>query len=102
MLYLIFFAFDFTRDLNPIAGLTTFVMASFGMVAPVQGGIGAWHFMAKEALSLYGVANENGIIFAFVAHGSMTIMIIIIGIISMLALPFVNRRNDVVEAPNNK
>ena len=97
MLYAIFFAFDFTRDLSPVAGLTTFVMASFGMVAPVQGGIGAWHFMAKEALSLYGVANADGIIFAFVAHGSMTVMIIVIGIISMLALPFINRRNDITE-----
>lgn len=95
MLYSIFFAFEFTSNLNPIAGLTTFVMASFGMVAPVQGGIGAWHFMAKEALSLYGVANENGIIFAFVAHGSMTAMIILIGIISMLILPFINRRKDI-------
>jgi len=101
MLYSIFSAFDFTRDLNPIAGLTTFVMTSFGMVAPVQGGIGAWHFMAKEALSLYGVANENGIIFAFVAHGSMTAMIIVIGIISMLILPFINRRNDIVEEVND-
>ena len=97
MLYTIFFAFDFTSNLGPIAGLTTFVMASFGMVAPVQGGIGAWHFMAIEALSLYGVANENGIIFAFVAHGSMTAMIIIIGIISLLVLPFINQRNDIVE-----
>ncbi|QIA07182.1 lysylphosphatidylglycerol synthase transmembrane domain-containing protein [Draconibacterium halophilum] len=97
MLYAVFFAFEFTSDLNPIAGLTTFVLASFGMVAPVQGGIGAWHFMAKEALSLYGVANENGIIFAFVAHSSMTGMIIIIGIISILVLPFINRRKDVTE-----
>lgn len=97
MLYVIFFAFDFTSNLTPIAGLTTFVLASFGMVAPVQGGIGAWHFMAKEALSLYGVANENGIIFAFVAHTSMTVMIIFIGIISLLILPFINRRNDITE-----
>lgn len=95
MLYSVFFAFDFTRHLGPIAGLTTFVLASFGMVAPVQGGIGAWHFMAIEALSLYGVARENGIIFAFVAHTSMTGMIIIIGIISLLVLPFINRRQDV-------
>ncbi len=95
MLYVNFFAFDFTKTLSPIAGLTTFVMASFGMVAPVQGGIGAWHFMAKEALSLYGVPNENGIIFAFVAHTSMTLMIIVIGIISLLVLPFINRRNDI-------
>jgi len=95
MLYSVFFAFDFTRHLGPIAGLTTFVLASFGMVAPVQGGIGAWHFMAIEALSLYGVARKNGIIFAFVAHTSMTGMIIIIGIISLLILPFINRRQDV-------
>ncbi|MEN8116015.1 MAG: lysylphosphatidylglycerol synthase transmembrane domain-containing protein [Bacteroidota bacterium] len=95
MLYTIFFSFEFTSDLNPIAGLTTFVLASFGMVAPVQGGIGAWHFMAKEALSLYGVPNENGIIFAFVAHSSMTVMIIVIGIISLLILPFINRRKNI-------
>jgi uncharacterized protein (TIRG00374 family) len=97
MLYVIFFSFDFTSQLSPIAGLTTFVLASFGMVAPVQGGIGAWHFMAKEALSLYGVANENGIIFAFVAHTSMTVMIIIIGIIALLILPFINKRKDIEE-----
>lgn len=92
MLYVVFFAFNFTRNLNPLAGLTTFVLASFGMVAPVQGGIGAWHFMATEALALYGIANKNGVIFAFVAHTSMNGMIIIIGILSMLALPFLNRR----------
>jgi uncharacterized membrane protein YbhN (UPF0104 family) len=97
MLYSIFFAFDFTSNLNPIAGLTTFVFASFGMVAPVQGGIGAWHFMAIEALSLYGVVYENGVIFAFVAHSSMTVMIILIGLISMLVLPFINRREDISE-----
>ncbi len=97
MLYSIFFAFDFTSELNPVAGLTTFVFASFGMVAPVQGGIGAWHFMAIEGLRLYGVAYENGVIFAFVAHTSMTVMIIAIGLISMLILPFMNRRDDVEE-----
>ena len=97
MLYAVFFAFDFTSDLNPIAGLTTFVFASFGMVAPVQGGIGAWHFMAIEALSLYGVAYENGVIFAFVAHASSTVMIILVGLISMLILPFINRREDIAD-----
>ena len=97
MLYVTFFAFEFTSDLNPIAGLTTFVFASFGMVAPVQGGIGAWHFMAIEALSLYGVAYGNGVIFAFVAHTSMTVMIIVLGVISMLSLSFINRRDDIAE-----
>lgn len=95
MLYVVFFAFDFTYNLGAIVGLTTFVLASFGMVAPVQGGIGAWHFMAIEALAIYGVAKENGIIFAFVAHASMTSMIIVIGIISVLILPFINQRKNI-------
>jgi hypothetical protein len=93
MLYVVFFSFEFTRHLTPVAGLTTFVLASFGMVAPVQGGIGAWHFMAIEALALYGVAKQNGLIFAFVAHTSMTLMMIILGSASLIILPFINRRS---------
>jgi uncharacterized protein (TIRG00374 family) len=92
MLYSAFFAFDFTAGLSPFAALTTFVMASFGMAAPVQGGLGTWHFMTKESLALYGISNENGIIFAFVAHTTMTLLIIVLGLISMLALPLVNRK----------
>lgn len=101
MLYAVFFSFDFTSSLTPVAALTTFVMASFGMVAPVQGGIGAWHFMAIEALMLYGVANENAVIFAFVAHASTTVMLILVGLISLLILPFINRRNDIAENKEN-
>ncbi|HZH71123.1 MAG TPA: lysylphosphatidylglycerol synthase transmembrane domain-containing protein, partial [Mariniphaga sp.] len=95
MLYAVFFAFDFTSGLSPIAALTTFVLASFGMVAPVQGGIGAWHFMAIEGLALYGVVYENAVIFAFVAHASMTLMMIIMGLLSLLVLPFINQRNSI-------
>jgi glycosyltransferase 2 family protein len=101
MLYIVFFSFDFTSHLGPLAGLTTFVLASFGMVAPVQGGIGAWHFMAIEALMLYGIAKENGIIFAFVSHTSMTVMLIIFGIISLIVMPFVNRKNYHEHAKNH-
>lgn len=92
MLYVSFFAFDFTKDLSPLAGLTTFVMGSFGMVAPVQGGIGAWHFMTRESLALYGIPYENGIIFAFVAHTIMTLLVIVLGLLSVVALPFFNNK----------
>ncbi len=99
MLYVVFFAFDFTKHLSPVAGLTTFVLSSFGMVAPVQGGIGAWHFMAIEALSLYGIAKQNGLIFAFVAHTTMTLMMIILGLVSLIILPFINRNNGQTVKP---
>lgn len=94
MLYVVFFSFDFTRALSPLAGLTTFVLASFGMVAPVQGGIGAWHFMAMEALAIYGVPNQDGKIFALLAHTTMNAMVIVVGLISFVIIPFVNRRPE--------
>ncbi|MDD4193316.1 MAG: lysylphosphatidylglycerol synthase transmembrane domain-containing protein [Mangrovibacterium sp.] len=94
MLYLAFFSFDFTARLSPLAGLTTFVLSSYGMVAPVQGGIGAWHFMVIQCLFVYGVAKPDGVIFAFLSHSSMTGLYIVAGLISLLILPFLNRRND--------
>lgn len=93
MLYSVFFSFEFTSHLTPLAGLTVFVLGSFGMVAPVQGGIGAWHFMVIEGLSLYGIDKADGKVFALLAHGTTTVMLIVLGLISLLVLPFVNERN---------
>ncbi len=93
-LFCVFFAFGFTSHLTALAGLTIFVLGSFGMVAPVQGGIGAWHFMVIQGLALYGVANDDATVFALVAHGSSTILLIVGGLISMLVLPFVNERTE--------
>ena len=94
MLYVVFFAFGFTSHLTAITGLTTFVLGSLGMVAPVQGGMGTWHFMVVQTLVVYGIDKSDGLIFAFLAHSSMTFMIIILGIIAVLALPFINRRTN--------
>ncbi|WP_159518391.1 lysylphosphatidylglycerol synthase transmembrane domain-containing protein [Sunxiuqinia indica] len=94
MLYVVFFSFDFTSHLSMIAGLTTFVLGSYGMVAPVQGGIGAWHFMVVQALMVYGIDKADGMVFALLAHTSMTAMMIIVGLISLLVLPFINRTKE--------
>ncbi|MEL7585506.1 MAG: lysylphosphatidylglycerol synthase transmembrane domain-containing protein [Prolixibacteraceae bacterium] len=92
MLYVAFFSFDFTSHLTVFAGLITFVLGSYGMVAPVQGGIGAWHFMVVQSLFVYGVAKPDGIIFALLAHSTMTAMYIVIGMVSLIVLPFINRK----------
>jgi len=97
MMYVIFFSFGFTSHLGLLAGLTVFVLGSFGMVAPVQGGIGAWHFMVIEGLALYGVDKADGKVFALLAHGTSTLMLIVLGLIGLIALPFVNEREDALE-----
>lgn len=92
MNYVCFQSFGFSSNLSIFAGLTVFVLGSFGMVAPVQGGIGAWHFMTMEGLALYGISKSDGLIYAFVVHTSMNIMLIIVGLIAMSLLPILNRK----------
>lgn len=99
MTYICFFSFGFTSNLPALAGLTVFVMSAFGMVAPVQGGFGAWHFMVIGTLLVYlpGVANVESMSksFALVVHGAQTAMIIIVGALSVIALPIANRKTTV-------
>ncbi len=98
MIYVCFFAFDFTSGLNPLIGLTVFVMASLGMVVPVPGGIGAWHFMTFETLAIYGIpVNPQGAAFAFAVHESMTLMLIVVGAIALILLPIINKHHPVKE-----
>lgn len=93
MMYVCFFAFPYTHHLSPLAGLSVFVFGTLGMVAPVQGGIGPWHFMVITALKAYGVAADEAGIFALIVHGALNGMIVVAGFFSILALPFANKNN---------
>lgn len=91
MMYVCVFAFEETAHLGPIEGLAIFVLASFGMVAPVQGGIGAWHFMAIGTLFVFGIPNTPAKAFALIVHGTMNLMLVVVGFISLMILPRYNK-----------
>jgi len=92
MMYVCFFGFPFTRELGPEAGLSVFVLGSFGMVAPVQGGIGSWHFLVITGLMFYGISNPQAAAFALLVHGAINIMIIVTGLLSLITLPLLNKK----------
>lgn len=96
MFYCCFFCFEFTSGLGMLVALTVFVIGSYGMVAPVQGGIGAWHFMVIAALMIYlphTPEMENmARTFALLTHGAMTSLYIVGGAVCLMVLPFYNAR----------
>jgi uncharacterized protein (TIRG00374 family) len=93
--YLCFFSLDATKNLDLTASLFTLVAGGFGMSAPVQGGIGAYHFFVKEALTMFNVAESDGLVYATVVHGSQTIFAIVLGFFSLILLYFSRRKaND--------
>ncbi len=92
-IYICFFALSSTENLSAVAALSVLVMGSFGMVVPVQGGIGAYHAAVSETLKLYGLAATDAITFAFIAHTFQMIVVLILGGFSFLALTIVTRKN---------
>jgi hypothetical protein len=46
--------------------------------------------MIIEGLALYGVERTDGKIYALLAHGTTTLMLIVLGLIGLIALPLVN------------
>lgn len=91
MLYICFLSFPFMKGFGPMAALALFVLGSYGMVAPVQGGIGAYHFMIIAGLVIYGVADSDARLFALIVWSAQTLMLIGMGFLSYLALPIYNR-----------
>jgi uncharacterized protein (TIRG00374 family) len=102
MIYVCFFAFDFTSHLGPFAGLFIFVLGSYGIVAPVQGGFGPWHFMTIAALMMYGVPETPSATFALVVHSSITFVLIVGGFFALIALPIVNRKKTAANSFRSK
>ena len=92
-----------TSSLGINAGITILLTGSLGMIAPVQGGIGAWHFMVIATLKLYGIPTEEGGVFALVVHAAQNLMIIGGGLLAFALLPVFNRtRNEKAALVTNR
>lgn len=86
-LYLAKYAFTFTHDLTVVAILVLFVLSSFGMGIPTNGGLGSYHVAIIFGLSLYGIGtfdtsnfDPQASAFAMLEWGLQTVMLVILGI----------------------
>lgn len=84
--YLCFFALSATSGLGIMEALSALVFGSLGMVAPVQGGIGAFHWMVSEGLTIYGIEKSDGLAYALLIHSSQTLIILFTGALSLILL----------------
>lgn len=84
--YIAFLALPTTQQLGINAAFCVIVFGSLGMIAPVQGGIGAFHFMVTKALQFYGIEQANGITMATLMHSSQTLVMIFVGFLSLFLI----------------
>jgi hypothetical protein len=93
MAYVVVFALPETRQLDLLAGLSILALGSIGMAAPVQGGIGTYHALVAGILVLYGIVEEDGVLFATLLHTSQVVFIIVVGSLSFMISFLIPKRN---------
>ncbi len=93
MVYIPFKMLAETAPLNFIAGITLLALGSLGIVAPVPGGIGAYHFIAKATLTeLYNISANTAGSFAVITHAVQTILNVAVGAWGYLMLFFIDHK----------
>ncbi|WP_316796626.1 lysylphosphatidylglycerol synthase transmembrane domain-containing protein [Pedobacter agri] len=85
-MYFAFSAIRATADLSFNAAFTAVVFSGFAMAAPVQGGIGVFHWMVAQSLVLYGISFKDGLAYATIIHSSQVLLILILGSLSLLII----------------
>ena len=96
MTWVIVFMIPATSHLGFADGIFLLVIGSLGMAAPVQGGIGAFHWIVSRGLfAVYGVAIEDGLVYATLSHESQLLLIAFLGTFSFFRI-FGKRTKDAV------
>ena len=89
--YFALFAFEATRHLPLSVASIAFAMSSMSVIVPVQAGMGAWHAAVILTFTTFGMAEQPAKDFAFIVHTAQTLWITLVGLIAILALPWINR-----------
>ncbi|MCB2201217.1 flippase-like domain-containing protein [bacterium] len=93
MVYLPFFVLPETSQLTFIDGLTVLAIGSLGIVAPVPGGIGAYHYIVKVTLTeLYQVEANAAMSFATISHAGQTLLNILAGAASYFLIVLFSKK----------
>jgi len=103
MVYLPFRMLPETSTLSFLDGSTVMALGSLGMVAPVPGGIGAYHYITKVILTeLYIVEANAAMSYATIAHAGQTILNVTLGALSYLLIGIYSRKQKPLnEKPGN-
>lgn len=95
MLYVCFFCFGETSHLTLADALVVLMFGTFGVIAPVPGGIGAYQWLVISVLThIYFISPNIAFTLAWILWGSQLILIVFLGLVSLILLPIINKNDD--------
>ncbi len=82
--YCIFLALPSTVHLGLSAALVVTLIGAVGMAAPVQGGIGVYHYVVSQSMIAYHISTEQSLVSATLNHTAQAMLVVIAGFICMI------------------
>ncbi len=89
-IYVGFKAMEHTVDLDIRAACSVLVLATFAMII-TPNGIGLFPIFVMQTLMLYGIDGDYGKAFGWLIWGVATSIILVVGFICLLLLPYINK-----------
>jgi len=90
MLWITIFAFPETSTLDLTAVLTTFVVGSIAITF-TNNGFGSFPFLVSQILLFYEISSPVGTAFGWIVWIVQTILILVLGFLSLFLLPILNK-----------
>lgn len=98
-IYVGFFAMEGTMHLGLKASFSVLTLATLAMIA-TPNGIGTFPIFVKETLLIYGIAAPLGQAFGSLIWGVSTSILLIAGLLSLLLIPYINRKKHEISSIN--
>jgi uncharacterized protein (TIRG00374 family) len=94
-IYIGFSAMEGTGHLSIKAAFSVLSFATLAMII-TPGGIGSFPIFVMETLLIYSIASPVGIAFGWLLWGANTAIVIVLGLICLLFLPYINKHKHEV------
>ena len=96
MTWVVVFALESTSHLTLGDSIFLLVIGGLAMSAPVQSGLGAFHYIIRQGLLIVkGIPVEDGLAYALLTHESQLIFVAIIGTISFFIIFRKDRKEEI-------
>ncbi|MFZ1306973.1 MAG: lysylphosphatidylglycerol synthase transmembrane domain-containing protein, partial [Ferruginibacter sp.] len=92
-IYVGFKAMEHTIALDMKAACSVLVLATFAMII-TPNGIGLFPIFVMQTLILYGIESAYGTAFGWLIWGVATCIILVVGFICLLLLPYINKQTN--------
>jgi uncharacterized protein (TIRG00374 family) len=81
--WVMFFALESTSSLGIGDAMFILVLSALAIILPVQGGIGAYHWIVSMGLTIFGLTREEGMVYATITHSVTSLALITLGAVSL-------------------